>query len=199
VRGLPDRRLTFRELARAAVPGPPGMEPGLYATHFFEAPKMTYPYGTHVAVVEVDAETGAVSILKYVITYDVGRAINPLIVNGQLVGALAQGLGGALLEELVYDEQGQPLTTTLMDYLMPTAMEMPASTIARILEETPTPLNPLGAKGVGEGGSSGCGAAIANAVADALAPLGVAITALPLAPHRLSALVREASARSHED
>ena len=132
------------------------------------------------------------ALLKYVITYDVGRAINPLIVDGQLVGALGQGLGGALLEELVYDEQGQPLTTTLMDYLMPTAMEMPASTIARILEETPTPLNPLGAKGVGEGGSSGCGAAIANAVADALAPLGVAITALPLAPHRLSALVRKA-------
>ena len=119
------------------------------------------------------------ALRKYVITYDVGRAVNPLIVDGQLVGALGQGIGGALLEELVYDEQGQLLTTTLMDYLLPTAMEMPASTVARILEETPTPLNPLGVKGVGEGGSSGCGAAIANAVADALAPLGVAITALP--------------------
>jgi carbon-monoxide dehydrogenase large subunit len=190
VRGLPDRRVTFRELSRAAVPGPPGMEPGLYAAHFFEAPKMTYPYGTHVAVVEVDAETGVVALRKYVITYDVGRAVNPMIVDGQLVGALGQGIGGALLEELVYDEQGQLLTTSLMDYLLPTAMEMPASTVARILEETPTPLNPLGVKGVGEGGSSGCGAAIANAVADALAPLGVAITALPLTPHRLSALIR---------
>ena len=195
VRGLPDRRLTFRELARAAVPGPPGMEPGLYAAHFFEAPKMTYPYGTHIAVVEVDVETGVVALRKYVITYDVGRAVNPMIVDGQLVGALGQGIGGALLEELVYDEQGQLLTTTLMDYLLPTAMEMPASTIARILEETPTPLNPLGVKGVGEGGSSGCGAAIANAVADALAPLGVAITALPLTPDRLTALVRAARAR----
>jgi CO/xanthine dehydrogenase Mo-binding subunit len=195
VRGVPDRRLTFRQLARAAVPGPPGMEPGLYAAHFFEAPRMTYPYGTHIAVVEVDAETGAVALLKYVITYDVGRAINPLIVGGQLVGALGQGLGGALLEELVYDEAGQPLTTTLMDYLLPTATDMPASTVARILEETPTPLNPLGVKGVGEGGSSGCGAAIANAVADALAPLGIAITALPLTPDRLAALLRAARAQ----
>ena len=119
VRGLPDRRVTFRELSRAAVPGPPGMEPGLYAAHFFEAPRMTYPYGTHIAVVEVDVETGVVALRKYVITYDVGRAVNPMIVEGQLVGALGQGIGGALFEELVYDEQGQLLTTTLMDYLLP--------------------------------------------------------------------------------
>ena len=192
VRGVPDRRATFRDLARAAIPGPPGMEPGLYATDFFQAPKMTYPYGTHAALVEVDGETGEVKILRYAIAYDIGRAVNPMIVDGQLVGALAQGIGGALLEELVYDEQGQLLTSTLMDYLMPTAMEMPAVTAVRILEETPTPLNPLGVKGAGEGGSSGCGGAIANAVADALAPLGVAITALPLTPDRLSALMRAA-------
>ena len=130
-------------------------------------------------------------ILKYAIAYDVGRAVNPMIVDGQLVGALAQGIGGALLEELVYDEQGQLLTTTFMDYLVPTAMEMPEATVARILEETPTPLNPLGVKGAGEGGSSGCGAAIANAVADALAPLGVPITALPLSPDRLHRLITE--------
>jgi CO/xanthine dehydrogenase Mo-binding subunit len=183
--------VAFRDLARAAVPGPPGMEPGLYATHFFEAPRMTYPYGTHVAVVEVDSDTGAVAIRRYAISYDVGRAVNPMIVDGQLVGALGQGLGGALLEELVYDEEGQLLTTTLMDYLLPTALDMPQSTAVRILEETPTPLNPLGVKGAGEGGSSGCGAAIANAVADALAPLGIAITALPLSPPRLRALIRE--------
>jgi carbon-monoxide dehydrogenase large subunit len=192
VRGVSDRRATFRELARAAVPGPPGMEPGLCAEHFFEAPKMTYPYGCHAAVVEVDGETGVVKILKYAIAYDIGRAVNPMIVDGQLVGALAQGIGGALLEELVYDEQGQLLTTTFMDYLLPTVMEMPDSTAVRILEETPTPLNPLGVKGAGEGGSSGCGGAIANAVADALAPLGVSITALPLSPDRLSALLRDA-------
>jgi aerobic carbon-monoxide dehydrogenase large subunit len=193
VRGARDRRLTFRDLARAAVPGPPGMEPGLVAAHFFEAPKMTYPYGTHVAVVDVDVETGQVELLRYAIAYDVGRAVNPLIVDGQLVGALAQGIGGALLEELVYDEGGQLLTTTFMDYLLPTSMEMPGETAVRILEETPTPLNPLGVKGVGEGGSSGCGAAIANAVADALAPLGVSITALPLSPDRLLALIRSAT------
>jgi 2-furoyl-CoA dehydrogenase large subunit len=115
-----------------------------------------------------------------------------MIVEGQLVGALGQGIGGALLEELAYDEQGQLLTTTFMDYLLPTAQEMPASTVVRILEETPTPLNPLGAKGAGEGGSSGCGAAIANAVADALTPLGVSITALPLSPDRLLRLVQAA-------
>jgi carbon-monoxide dehydrogenase large subunit len=194
VRGVPARTVAFRELARAAVPGPPGMEPGLYAAHFFEAPRMTYPYGTHVAVVEVDAGTGRVKILRYAIAYDIGRAVNPMIVEGQLVGALAQGIGGALLEELVYDDQGQLLTTTFMDYLVPTAIEMPDSTVTRILEETPTPLNPLGVKGVGEGGSSGCGGTIANAVADALAPLGVPITALPLSPDRLALLIRAAGA-----
>jgi carbon-monoxide dehydrogenase large subunit len=192
VRGVPDRSVSFRDLARAAVPGPPGMEPGLCAAHVFEAPKMTYPYGTHAAVVEVDVETGVVTLLAYAIAYDIGRAVNPMIVDGQLVGALAQGIGGALLEELVYDETGQLLTTTLMDYLLPTAMEMPRTTIARILEETPTPLNPLGVKGAGEGGSSACGAAIANAVADALAPLGVSVTALPLSPDKLLASIRAA-------
>jgi CO/xanthine dehydrogenase Mo-binding subunit len=192
VRGAADKKVTFRDLARAAVTASPGAEPGLVASHVFEAPQMTYPYGTHVAVVEVDVETGEVKLLKYAIAYDVGKAINPLIVDGQLIGALGQGIGGALLEELVYDEQGQLLTTTFMDYLLPTAMEMPAETAVRILEETPTPLNPLGAKGVGEGGSSGCGGAIANAVADALAPLDVSITSLPLSPDRLLALIQAA-------
>jgi carbon-monoxide dehydrogenase large subunit len=194
VRGAPGRAVTFRDLARAAAPGqplPPGMEPGISATHFFEAPKMSYPYGTHVAVVEVDSETGAVSLLKYAIAYDIGKAINPMIVEGQFVGGLAQGIGGALYEELVYDAEGQPLATTFMDYLLPGAMEMPEVTIAKILEETPTPLNPLGIKGAGEGGSSGAGAAIANAVADALAPLGVSVTALPLSPDRVFEMIRE--------
>jgi carbon-monoxide dehydrogenase large subunit/6-hydroxypseudooxynicotine dehydrogenase subunit gamma len=190
VRGLPQRAVTLRQLARAAVPGPPGMEPGLYAAHFFEAPRMTYPYGTHLALVEVDPATGRVALQKYVVTYDVGRAINPMIVDGQIVGGLAQGIGGAIFEELVYDDQAQPLTTTFMDYLVPTAMEMPDGTIVKILEETPTALNPLGVKGVGEGGSSGAGASIANAVADALAPMGVTIRELPLSPDRIAALLR---------
>jgi carbon-monoxide dehydrogenase large subunit/6-hydroxypseudooxynicotine dehydrogenase subunit gamma len=188
VRGLPDRALTFRDLARAAVPGqglPAGTEPGLTATAFFEAPRMVYPYGTHAAVVEVDPGTGRVRVLKYAIAWDVGRAINPMIVEGQLLGGLAQGLGGALLEELAYDDAGQLLTVTFMDYLPPTAEEMPEVTVARVLEEAPSPLNPLGVKGAGEGGSSGVGAAIANAVADALTPLGVRVTALPLTPDRI--------------
>jgi aerobic carbon-monoxide dehydrogenase large subunit len=195
VRGAPDRSVGLRELARAAIPGPPGMEPGLYATHFWEAPKMTYPYGAHIAIVDVDVETGVTRILKYVITYDVGKAINPMIVDGQLVGALAQGIGGALFEELAYDGEGQLLTTTLMDYLLPTATEMPDAIVTRVLEDTPTPTNPLGAKGVGEGGSSGVGAAVANAIADALAPLGVEVTELPLAPERVLGLVGRASRR----
>jgi aerobic carbon-monoxide dehydrogenase large subunit len=194
VRGVPDRKVTYRTLARAAVPGPAGMEPGLYAEHFFEAPKMTYPYGTHAAMVDVDIETGTIKILRYAIAYDVGKAVNPMIVDGQLVGALAQGIGGAIFEELAYDDQGQLLTSTFMDYLIPTAMEMPASTAVRILEDTPTPLNPLGVKGAGEGGSSGCGGALANAVSDALSPLGISITALPLSPDRVSALIRAARA-----
>jgi CO/xanthine dehydrogenase Mo-binding subunit len=192
---MPVRSMTFREVARAVLPGLPGIEPGLTGEHFWDAPKMTYPYGTHAAMVEVDGGTGAVRVLKYAVAYDIGRAVNPMIVEGQLVGALAQGLGGALYEELVYDDDGQLLTTSFMDYLLPTAMEMPETIVTRILEETPTPLNPLGVKGAGEGGSSGCGGAIANAVADALSPLGVSITALPLSPDRLSALIADAKAR----
>jgi carbon-monoxide dehydrogenase large subunit len=196
VRGSAGRSVTLREIASAAYAGarrlPKGMEPGLEATRFYDPYFGSASSAAHVAVVEVDVETGVVAVRKYAITYDVGRAVNPLIVDGQLVGALAQGLGGALLEELAYDEQGQILTTTLMDYLLPTAMEMPDTTVVRILEETPTPLNPLGVKGAGEGGSSGCGAAIANAVADALAPLGVHVTALPLSPDRVLGLIRAA-------
>src|SRR3989338_11255780 len=108
---------------------------------------MTYPYGAHAALVEVDAETGTVKILRYAIAYDIGKAVNPMIVDGQLVGALAQGIGGALFEELVYDEQGQLLTRTFMDYLVPTAMEMAESTAGRVPQEAPAPLNPLGVKG----------------------------------------------------
>ena len=163
VKGLPEKFLGMKDICWIAYNSPPpGMEPGLQAARFFQAPKMTYPYGTHAAVVEVDVDTGVVTLLRYAIAYDIGKAVNPMIVDGQLVGALGQGIGGALLEELAYDEQGQLLTTTFMDYLLPTAQEMPASTVVRILEETPTPLNPLGAKGAGEGGSSGCGAAIAT-------------------------------------
>lgn len=153
---------------------------------------MTYPYGAHVAVVEVDPDLGRVDVLDYAVAYDVGRAINPMLVRGQITGGLAQGLGGALLEELVYAPDGQPLATTLMDYLLPTVMEVPRRVRVAVLEETPTPLNPLGAKGAGEGGTAAAGAALVNAVADALAPLGVEVDALPLSPARLRAAIARA-------
>jgi aerobic carbon-monoxide dehydrogenase large subunit len=197
VRGVPSKCLTFTELAEASLPThtlPLGIEPGLSATKFFSVADMTYPYGTHVAVVEVDPETGQVTILNYAIAYDVGKAINPMIVDGQLVGGLAQGIGGALFEELAYDTEGQMLATTFLDYLLPTAGEMPASIETRILEETPTPHNPLGVKGAGEGGTAGAGAAIANAIADALRPWEIDAATLPLSPDRVVALIRTAKA-----
>ena len=192
VLGVPGRALTFKDLARAAGPGQPGCDgdaPGLQASHVFEAAKMCYPYGTHVAVAEVDPQTGQVSLRAYAIAYDVGKAINPMIVEGQLVGGLAQGIGGSLLEELAYAEDGQILTTSFMDYLLPTAAEMAPRTLIRILEDAPSPLNPLGVKGAGEGGVAGASGAIANAVADALAPFGVNVTALPLSPERIVRLI----------
>ena len=176
VRGAPGRSLTFKELVQTH---------GLSADHRYHATQMTYPYGAHVAVVEVDVSTGQVAILDYAIAYDVGKAINPRLVEGQLMGGLAQGIGGALLEELAYDEHGQLLSATFMDYLMPTSMEMPKRVTIRILEETPTPLNPLGVKGAGEGGTAAAGAAIANAVADALELKGAGIMDLPISPQRV--------------
>src|SRR5205823_7837972 len=127
---------------------------------------MTYPYGLHAAIVRVDAATGAVEVLRYVVAYDVGRAINPMTVEGQIVGGVAQGVGGALFEQFVYDDSGQPLATTFMDYLIPTALEMPPVEVL-LSEDAPSPLNPLGVKGAGEGGTTACGAAIAAAISDA--------------------------------
>ena len=193
VRGVPGRALTFKELAAPADRASSrtsGAEPELSATHVFHVSKMTYPYGAHAAVVEVDPETGRIEILDYAVAYDVGKAVNPRLVEGQLTGGLAQGIGGALLEELVYDGAGQPMATTFMDYLLPTSMEMPGRISVTVLEETPTPLNPLGVKGAGEGGTAGSGAAIANAVADALRPWGVEVTDLPLSPDRIFAMTQ---------
>lgn len=185
VRGAPGRSLALREVVTD--------DRALEAAHRYEAIQMTYPYGAHAAVVEIDLGTGLVSVIDYAIAYDVGKAVNPMLVTGQMVGGLAQGIGGAILEELAYADDAQPLSVTFMDYLMPTSLEMPARVAVRILEETPTPLNPLGVKGAGEGGTAAAGAAIANAVADALRPLGVDITDLPLSPSRVVALIAAAS------
>jgi carbon-monoxide dehydrogenase large subunit len=195
VRGVADRALTLRDVARAAMPTPAlaaGLEPGLEALEYYQQEKMTYGHGLHLAVVEVDAETGAPKILRYVVAYDVGRSINPMLVEAQIVGGLAQGLGAALHEELAYDAAGQLLTGTLMEYHIPAAADLPPLEVW-IREEDRSPVNPLGVKGAGEDGIVAAGAAVANAVADALAPLEIEITALPVRPARVRELIRAAA------
>jgi carbon-monoxide dehydrogenase large subunit len=170
-------------------------EPGLEATAYFNSDQLTYSYGSHVAHVAVDPETGKIEVRRYVVVEDIGRCINPLIVHGQTVGAAVQGIGATVLEELVYGENGQLLSGTFMDYLLPTSTDAPAID-SIILEEAPSPLNPLGVKGAGEGGIVATGAALANAVSHALAPLGIQITELPLSPNKLRALIREKARQS---
>jgi carbon-monoxide dehydrogenase large subunit len=190
-RGAPDRRLSLREIARSAYAGlkrlPKDMEPGLEATRFYDPYIGTASNATHIAVVEVDLDLCAVSLQRYVVVEDCGRLINPLIVEGQAIGGVAQGVGAALLEEVVYGEDGQLLTGSLMDYLIPTATELPPVEVVHL--EHPSPSTLGGFKGAGEGGTIGAPAAIANAVADALAPLRIEITELPITPERLFRLI----------
>jgi carbon-monoxide dehydrogenase large subunit/6-hydroxypseudooxynicotine dehydrogenase subunit gamma len=167
-------------------------EPGLSAEGWFRVRHQVYPYGVHFAVVKVDRETGGVQVERYVIAYDIGRAINPALVEGQVVGGFAQGLGGALLEEFTFNERGDPLATTLADYLMPTARETPVIDLI-LREDYTTPLNPLGIKGAGESGVTGVGAAIASAIDEAIGLPG-AITQLPVTPQRLRQILNGKSA-----
>ena len=179
------------EVARALAPASRlrgERPPGLSAEGWFHCDHMNYPYGVHVAVARIDRETGAVAVERYLVAYDVGRAVNPMLIEGQIVGGLAQGLGGALLEEFLYDARGEPLSVTFADYLLPTVRETPPVEVV-IAEDAPSPLNPLGLKGAGEGGANAAGAAIAAAIDDALGRPG-AVTALPLTPERLAALLR---------
>jgi carbon-monoxide dehydrogenase large subunit len=188
VRGAPDRYVSLGELALAAAPGqtlPDGMQPGLEVTHYFLAPRATFASGVHVAIVEIDRDTLDVKVLDYAVVSDAGKLINPLIVEGQIVGGVAQGIGGALFEELAYDGQANLLSQSLLDYCMPSAGQIPPVRIAHL--ETLSPLNPLGVKGLGEGGAMAPPAAIANAVEDALGDLGVRITSTPITPSRLAA------------
>jgi carbon-monoxide dehydrogenase large subunit len=191
VRGAGERAVTLRDVARAAYSGtrrlPRGMEPGLEATRFYDPYFGTAANATHVAVVEIDPSTCAVSARRLVVAEDCGRIINPLIVEGQAMGGVAQGVGAALLEELVYGPDGQLLTGSLMDYLVPTALEMPRMEVSHLDRPSPTTLG--GFKGAGEGGTIGAPAAIANAIADALAPLGIEINELPVTPERLFRLL----------
>jgi aerobic carbon-monoxide dehydrogenase large subunit len=190
VRGDPQTRLTLAEIARAADPGRgylrPGEPAGLSARRRFEVSRMTYPYGAHAAVVEVDPGTGQVRVLRYLVAYEVGRAVNPMLVEGQLRGGVAQGIGGALLEEFGYDDDGQPQAISFIEYRMPTAAEVPPVDVI-VSTDAPAPGNPLGVMGAGEGGVNAVGAAVANAVRDALGLAG-GVGQLPLTPARVRAL-----------
>ena len=184
------------EVAAAARPGSPGAtdRPGLVAEDWFETTHMTYPYGFHAAVVSIDPGTGRAEVERYLVAYDVGRSVNPVLVEGQVAGGAAQGIGGALLEEFRYDGAGQPLAASFMDYLLPTAAETPPMEVL-VTEDAPSPLNPLGLKGAGEGGTAACGAAIASAIDDALGHPG-AVRALPVTPEQIHRLAQKAGAVS---
>ena len=193
----PGRGHTLGELAHVADIGMGfGMsaphadwEPALEATHYFKAERATYSSGVHMIAVEVDADTGQVWVLRYVVVDDCGRVLNPLLMRGQILGGVAQGISEVLYEELAYDGHGQLLTGTFLDYHLPTAMEMPSVQVEHV--ETPSPLNPLGSKGAGESGTIPAQAALVSAIEDALAPLGVRLHEFPLGPHRLWELIDE--------
>jgi carbon-monoxide dehydrogenase large subunit len=196
VRGTPGRSLALGDVAAIATAPRPGyalpgaMDPGLEASGYVHVPQSTYSNGAHAAIVEVEPETGAVRILKYVAVDDCGTMINPLVVEGQIHGGIAHGIGNALSEEIIYDGAGQLVTGTLMDYALPRAADVPPLAVHHVV--TPSPLNPLGVKGAGEGGTLPAPAAIANAVADALRPLRVAVTEMPLTRERLWRRIRAA-------
>jgi carbon-monoxide dehydrogenase large subunit len=186
VRGLSERSVTLRDIARAAHRGqqlPAGMDPGLEATRVYDPSDFTIPFGVYIAAVEIVVETGVVRLLRFVGVDDVGTVINPLLLEGQLHGGIAQGIAQALWEEIRYDESGQLLTGSLMDYAAPKADVLPSFELDRTV--TPTPINPLGAKGVGEAGCVGAPQAIVNAVLDALAPFGVTDVDMPLRPEKI--------------
>jgi carbon-monoxide dehydrogenase large subunit len=169
---------------------PAGMEPGLQVEYYFVPPTVTFASGTHVASVEVDIETGFVRVLRYLTVDDCGRMLNPTIVEGQIQGGVAHGIGTTLFEEALYDEECQLLTGSYMDYLLPSAAEVPPIEVGH--QEFLSELNPFGIKGCGEGGAVSPPAAIANAICDALAPLQVNVNRVPLRPEAVLELIREA-------
>jgi carbon-monoxide dehydrogenase large subunit len=198
VMGSQGGQISFREIAKMSSgrPGfslPRGIEPGLEATSFFAPPQAAYSNGSHVAEVEVDPETGLVRVTRYVVAHDCGRVINPLLVDGQIQGGVAHGIGNAIMERMRYDEAGNPQTTSLADYLLPDAGNVPNVEIVHM--ESPSPLNPLGVKGAGEGGTIPAAAAIASAIEDALSPFGVKILDAPMLPETIAMLVKDAQAR----
>jgi len=186
VKGSPDKAKTWGEVALMAYLAhnlPQGMEPGLEATSFYDPVNFTFPFGAHVAIVEVDPNTGQTKILRYVAVDDVGKVINPMIVDGMVHGGIAQGIGQALWEHGVYSEDGQLLSATMMDYAIPRADQLPSYETDRTV--TPSPINPLGVKGAGETGTIAATPTIVNAVIDALTPFGIKHLDMPLTPEKI--------------
>jgi len=196
---LPDpeadgKGVTIQDVALAAHIArdiPPGSEPGLSATYFFEPTNFTFPFGTHIAVVEVDRETGDIKFMRYIAVDDCGKVINPMLVDGQVQGGIVQALGQAMYEEIVYDDQGQLVTGTLMDYAIPKAAMVPWMDLDRT--ETPSPVNPMGVKGVGEAGTIGATPAIVGAIVDALAPFGIRHLDMPIKPETVWRIISKAN------
>ena len=204
VKGVPGMQMSLKQIAAAARPGwdnqrPPGMSGGLEVTEYFEPPTVTWTFATHAGIVEVFPDTGTVKLLRYVVEHDAGTLLNPRIAEGQILGAVCQGIGGALLEEMVYDSDGQLLTGSFADYLMPTASDMPH--VEQSHTQTPTPLNELGVKGLGEGGVSAPPVIIANGVCDALRPLGIdfEINATPVRPADIVRAFARAAQTQHRE
>jgi len=192
VRGTPAKSMAIQAVAYQAFTAhdlPDGLEPNLAEQVTYDPPNFTFPYGTHVAVVEVDDETGQVRLVDYVAVDDCGNQINPLIVEGQVHGGIVQGVAQALWEEAVYDEDGNLRNPTLIDYCVPSAAEVPSFTLDSTV--TPSPTNPLGVKGVGEAGTIGSAAAVINAVVDALSPFGITDVTMPATPERVWNLIHE--------
>jgi len=190
VKGSPDRFKTIQDIAFAAYTNhPPGMEAGLEAVNYYDPPNLTFPFGSYICVVDIDKGTGRVNVRRFVAVDDCGNIINPMIVDGQIHGGLTMGLAPALYEEITYDELGNNMAGTFMDYLVPTAMETPAWEVAKTV--TPSPHHPIGAKGVGESATVGAPPAIANAVVDALWHLGVRNIDIPITPQKVWAILRE--------
>jgi carbon-monoxide dehydrogenase large subunit len=197
VRGSPDKTRTIQEVAFAGDLGfdlPAGMEPFLDETSYYDAPNCTWPFGTHIAIVEVDPDTGVVDLKRYIAVDDVGRKINPMIVDGQLHGGIAQGVGQALWEGAVYGDDGQLLSGSMLDYALPRASRLPSFELDETV--TPSPVNPLGVKGAGEAGAIASTPAVANAVMDALAPLGIRHVDMPLTPQRLWHAIHDREVRA---
>jgi len=193
VRGSPEAGMALADIALAAyVPEnlPEGMEPGLEENTFYDPENFVFPFGAHACVVEVDAETGKVMILRWCCVDDCGPAINPMLIDGQVHGGIAHAIGQALYEQISYDENGQLVTGTFADYTLPTAAELPSFETDRT--ETPSPVNSLGVKGIGEAGTIAASPAVLNAVVDALRPLGVTSIDMPLTPMRVWAAIEQA-------